>query len=187
MTKEAVQEYLQEVNSKLYPDSFSMQEYCRKNCSDVFKSKSGYYVKFEKPTIKTQFCFGHGYCGITTEEETDRAFSMAEKARKDAEYFINENLEDLNEQLKLFESDEKLFLTNYYPNNKVKIASIKSARYFGMYSFDEKYIVAELDKEEIEQLKAIVNSEIEKFTKRLNTYLKRYGLSKIHSWTYLVD
>jgi hypothetical protein len=25
------------------------------------------------------------------------------------------------------------------------------------------------------------------FTKRLNTYLKRYGLTKVHSWTYLSD
>ena len=27
----------------------------------------------------------------------------------------------------------------------------------------------------------------EQFKKRLNTYLKRYGLTKIHSWTYLSD
>ena len=32
------------------------------------------------------------------------------------------------------------------------------------------------------------DEEVKKaFIKRLNTYLKKYGLSKLHTWTYLVD
>ena len=41
--------------------------------------------------------------------------------------------------------------------------------------------------EDIKLILETLEAEKAKFLKRLNTYLKRYGLSKIHSWTYLVD
>ena len=72
-------------------------------------------------------------------------------------------------------------------NSGTKIACIKTERYFRHFPFERNRIVEQLTKKDIEELKKIVQSEKEKFTKRLNTYLKRYGLSKINSWSYLVD
>ena len=47
-----------------------------------------------------------------------------------------------------------------------------------------KLTVIELDHIEKHKRK---DGQKENFEKRLHTYLKRYGLSKLHTWTYLVD
>ena len=44
-----------------------------------------------------------------------------------------------------------------------------------------------LTEDECELLYYTARAEQEKFEKRLNTYLKRYGLSKCHYWTYWLD
>ena len=44
-----------------------------------------------------------------------------------------------------------------------------------------------LTPEEIERVKAGYQEVRQQFVKRLNTYLKKYGLSKLHTWTYLSD
>ena len=186
MSKETIQEFLQEVNEKVWATDQHMQEYVKKQCSDVFKSKGGYFVEFEKPSIKTRFCFGHGQNGISTQEEVEIACDNAEYARTNEGYFLRENLEQFDEMLEMLNGREKLYLMQNYRKDS-KIACVRSEGYFWHYEWDRKLIVEELSQEDVEELKKIVQSEKEKFRKRLNTYLKRYGLSKIHSWTYLVD
>lgn len=185
MSKETIQEWFDEVIQKKWGNSKSMVAYCQKKCSDVFKSHSGYLVEFEKPDIKTRFCFGHGFCGITTKEDTENAFACADKARKDIQYFLNENLAKYKEWLELLESDETLFLLSSYSGTKA--CSIRTESYLWQYQYEKDRVVEELNEEDKKNLKEIILSEKAKFEKRLNTYLKRYGLSKIHSWTYLVD
>lgn len=186
MSKETIQEFLNEVNEKIWADSKRMQDYEKSQCSDVYKSAGGHFVEFEKPYIKKDFCFGHGQNGISTEEDSDRASGMAEHARTSESYFIEENLSQYDEMLKELNGDEKLYLMQNY-RKPSKIACVRSEGYFRHYEWDRDKIVEELSQSDIEGLKAMVQSEKAKFTKRLNTYLKRYGLSKIHSWTYLVD
>lgn len=188
MTKETVKEYLEEVNTKVWAKSPDMQEYCRKKCSDVFKSKKGYLLEFEKPVIKKNFCFGHGYNGISTQEEVNIACDNARNARTNENYFLEENLERYDEWLKILDSEQSLYLfTSYKKDANVKIVYLRTAEYLRIYPWDKDSIVQELDNEEIEELRQIVLSERAKFVKRLNTYLKKYGLSKINAWTYLVD
>lgn len=186
MSKEAIQEYLNEVNEKLWADSKKMQDFIAKECSDVFKTEAGYLIVFDKPRIKKDFCFGHGQNGISTQEEVEIACHNAAYARTNENYFLEENLEQFEEWLKMLDGDEKLYLVpqHYKPT---KVACIRSEYYFQRYEWERKKILEELSQSDIEKLKQVIISEKEKFTKRLNSYLKRYGLSKIHSWTYLVD
>lgn len=186
MSKETIQEYLEEVNTKVWADSKDMQEYCKKKCSDVFKSTGGYFVEFEKPTIKKDFCFGHGQNGISTQEEVEIACDNAQYARTNEGYFLKENLEQFDEWMEMLNGRDKLYLMQNYRKTS-KIACVRTETYFWHYQWDRDKIVEELSTADIEKLKEIVLSEKAKFTKRLNTYLKRYGLSKVHSWTYLVD
>ena len=44
-----------------------------------------------------------------------------------------------------------------------------------------------LDKEDIQLIIDGLEIVLKNFEKRLDTYLKKYGLSKIQTWTYLVD
>lgn len=187
MTKETVQKFLDEINTKVWTNDCSMQEYCRKKCSDVFESKLGYLVEFEKPSIKKDFCFGHGYCGITTEEETQKAFDNALNAKTNENYFIRENLEWYERYLELLNDTKYWDLHLVVRNKNTKICSLKSEKYFCHYEWERKNIVETLSTDDIEKIREIIELEKEKFLKRLNTYLKKYGLSKVHSWTYLVD
>lgn len=186
MSKETIQEYLNEVNEKLWADSKRMQDYVKKECSDVFKTSGGHYIVFEKPSIKKDFCFGHGQNGISTQEEVEIACDNAQYARTNESYFLEENLGQFNEWMEMLEGQEKLYLVpqHYKPT---KVACIRSEYYFQRYEWEKEKIFEELSQCDIEGLKKMVLNEKEKFVKRLNTYLKRYGLSKIHSWTYLVD
>ena len=51
----------------------------------------------------------------------------------------------------------------------------------------KEFINGELSKSDIQKILNILAEELQKFAKRLNTYLKRYGLSKVHSWSYWRD
>ena len=186
MTKEAIQEYLNEVNEKLWNNDKKMQDYIKKECSDVYKTSGGQLILFEKPRIKKDFCFGHGQNGISTDEETNAAFESAQYARTNEGYFLKENLEWFDEWMEMLNGHETLYLVpqHYKPT---RVACIRSEYYFRRYEWERDKIIEELSAYDIEELKKVVLSEKEKFVKRLNTYLKRYGLSKIHSWTYLVD
>lgn len=70
---------------------------------------------------------------------------------------------------------------------KKKVGFVVDDDYLLHYPFYEKNIIEELDEQDREKLLKICESEKDKFLKRLSTYLKKYGLSKVHTWTYLVD
>ena len=55
----------------------------------------------------------------------------------------------------------------------------------GYYSKDK--VVYRLNEEDKKNLIKIIDEEIEKFTKRLNSYLKRYGTECVRSWTYSMN
>lgn len=169
-----------------------------------------YYLAIEKEEIKKSFCFGHGQNGKTTTEETHNACDMAQHARTSERYFLNENLQGINQKILnlkyfLLESEEekeeyyknhrndlnysiqfeKVYLQKTY-TNKADFNSL-SASDFERCSWLKNNIIRELTKDEIKKIVEMLEKEKLDFTKRLNTYLKRYGLSKIKSWTYLVD
>ena len=73
---------------------------------------------------------------------------------------------------------------NYY--NQPKDSKLKSVRFVKWFE------VAEPDWQELteNEVTALIKGyEIvkENFIKRLNTYLKKYGLSKVNSWSYWQD
>ena len=161
-----------------------------------------YYIHFENPRIQTRFCFGHGYCGVSTQEEENDAANMAHYAATNEQYFIDENLRGINEKI----ADLQEILNHDYASECVVIENnlrntqevfYQRALYF---EHENKYIdnyycghnitdqvIRKLTKDEIQLLIDALNEIKADFTKRLNSYLKRYGLSKIDTWTYLVD
>jgi len=168
-------------------NSPNMQKYCIGELSNGYELQNGFLVEFTKPRIKKDFCFGAGYCGLTTNEEWERANKMAEHARSSEDYFIKKNFEENFEQIeKVLNSEEKIYFLPYKPYGNV--AYLKTEKYMVIYANDtEKNIAVQIPKIDIEGLKGILQEEKQKFMKRLNTYLKKYGLSKINSWSYLVD
>ena len=157
------------------------------------------FLGFKKPSIQTRFCFGYGQNGISTEEDYEGARSQERNMETNQQAFINANLEDLNKSIKNLQE----FIDNFFDNkntcfssryNKIFICK-NSYNHLAYLAWSWDYdnirnkddIIKEATKEDLLLIIEVYKQQIENFKKRLNTYLKRYGLSKLTTWTYLVD
>lgn len=157
------------------------------------------FLCFEKPSIKTRFCFGYGQNGVTTDEDFDRASAQQHFLNTNQQAFVDANLEDLNKSIKkietfinqLLDKKEKCFSSRY---NKIFICK-NSCDHLAYLAWSWNYdnirnkedIIKEATKDDLLLIIEVYKQQIENFKKRLNTYLKKYGLSKLHTWTYLID
>ena len=157
------------------------------------------FLCFEKPSIQTRFCFGYGQNGISSDGDFNRACEQERNMETNQQAFINANLEGLNKSIEDIETfisqwkdkEEKFFSSRY---NKIFICknSYEHKAYL-TWSWDydniinKEMIIREATKEDLLLIIEVYKQQIENFKKRLNTYLKRYGLSKLRTWTYLVD
>lgn len=74
-------------------------------------------------------------------------------------------------------------LVKVYENSQIRHLCVMS-------SFDaqeDRRVVRVLTDDEVKMVKDAVERQKAKFMKRLNSYLKRYGLSKINAWSYFRD
>lgn len=180
-----------------------MIDYCIKEASIIVNLPSGWLYAIKKPQIETRFCFGYGCQSLDYEEANE----LAGEARKNVNNFLNENLEGLNKWIKDLEeiketwSDEhwnRLFILEichtwdlpeckiidlWWLNNREALefntAELRKHRF--------RTDTRELTKEDIEALIEGFKEARELFKKRLQTYLKRFWLSKVHTWTYWAD
>lgn len=181
---------------KIYTNDASMFEYCAGRISNCLKLECGLLYEFEKPRVKKDFCFGAGQNGICTTEDWQDANDMVSVANNDNGYFIQKNMDDaFGTYKRLFEDMERGWAlyakATSYCNYKgeLKIAYIYSEKHLvNRFQWDDdKDTYTKLTDKDIENLKAVIKEEQDKFGKRLNTYLKRYGLSKVHAWSYISD
>ena len=196
MMKEAKQ-VVREQYEKVW-DSEKMVEHC-------VKSVSGYtmigdvMVTAEKPSIKTDFWFGeHTY-------DYDEVCEEASRASESEQYFIRENLwgcssKNLLDALNGRDSrgydtsfDVYVIRGKYYSqDDDCKLGYVQALRfgtdpeeYFATRNGTQDY--RPLTDDEKDQMREFLEGEVEKFRKRLNTYLKRYGLTKCHYGVYWAD
>lgn len=182
------------LTNEVWQKSPKMVDYCMKKTAYIIPLDNEDIATIDKPDIETSFCFGYGYCGVSDEEDYQDAAKMASHARTNQDYFINENLKGINELLEALRSnDNKVYkFIHYNPspdNSHLKEFTIidkwtnpkEDIHYRYLRGFSECS-----DQERAEIIKGYEEVKT-KFVKRLNTYLKRYGLSKIRSWAYLSD
>lgn len=181
-------------NLKLVWDDPKMVEFCSKNAEQVVETEDGWLIEVERQNIKKHFCFGYGYCGISDEEDEDRASNMAHHARTDVDYFIKENLEEYNRRIKnLKEHDAYVSLTGHYysqkPGCKLQHYTCDYGCHYGSWNenLNDTTKWKKLSENDKNELISAFERAKESLLKRLNTYLKKYGLSKLSVWTYLVD
>lgn len=192
--------------------SAKMAEFYRKDWYyDVIKLNDDEYFAIHKPKIETNFCFGFGYCGVTTDEDMERAGSLAEKARTSQDRFISENLRPLNNEIAtikyhLLRMDNFEKAEEYYNKNNnliqyadtMRVPVIYSCRDDRRFEFTLEYVDSDrvcgniyikrrATKDDLLKILSANENAREKFAKRLSTYLKKYGLTKLNVWTYLVD
>ena len=175
-------EKLENELKKLFGDDEWHIKYWMSETSAVVELENNEIHLIQKQKIQTSFCFGYGYCGISDEESENNAYKMANHAKTQESYFINQNLKFFDARIKeLTENEEVYTCRKYFDNEKVVEYITRDA-----YRF-ENMKVRKLSDTEKEKLLEAYKTEKAKMEKRLNTYLKRYGLSKIKSWSYLSD
>lgn len=170
------------------------KEYCKKTTFGVLKFEDNTYLQFKKPIIETSFCFGYGYCGVSSVEDEQRASDMEEYARTNEKYFLDENLEQVDSRIKILkevlESDYKVICfmkdeqeVSYCDYKKMGDKIVDKAY---CHDYTNKIYRVATNKEVKLILKAYQEVRAS-FEKRLHTYLKKYGLSKLRTWTFLSD
>lgn len=150
-----------------------MVNYCLKEAAVIVNTNQGLFT-IDKPTMQKSFYFGYD----NSIESYNNIKALTLNAEKYTEYFKKENLEELNEKLRILKDDKKVIYISSYKKTNIKLWAVDDS-----WGFEKEVLN---DKNRSLLVEAYEN-ELERFSKRLDTYLKKYGLSKIKTNTYLID
>ena len=126
------------------------------------------FFMISKESIETRFCF-------SDEGAAYEYYKTLDKGDNLEKHFLRKNTKLFIEQIEMLKKAER-----YDP---VKINYNKKAIYFSYSEYDTEN-TRFLTSEETKQIKAALEYALNLHKKRLETYLKKYGTSKIHTWTY---
>ena len=170
---------------KVWGDDLHMLEYCCKNGTPYILSGDEFFV-IDKPKIETYFCFGYqtNYSG----HEYEDAEKLRERCANSEKYFRHENTKQLEGIIcRLKDTSKKAYKQIHYQRGE-KQMSIKIPYNRDAYErMNRANELTELTESERAAVVAAYETELSKLNKRLDSYLKRYGLSKLKTWTYWQD
>lgn len=202
--KALLEEYMAEWE-KVWPGDERMLDYNRKRFNYAVRLENGGILYFEKPSIKTEFCFGYSTCGQGA--EYDEANEACRKANSE-EYFLRANLDPYDEEIKALECNceydhengercysyegKAWYLVRQDYNSQTAPLNLWEFHAYCPWSVkNEPYRypkeLVKMSDADRKTILAAAKHERDKFEKRLHTYLKRYGTSKLRTWTYWVD
>ena len=149
----------------------------------LIRLSNGKIVEIEKPKMQTNFCFGYGWVDPNGEEE-NAADEMAEYAKESQEYFIKKNLKQVDEIIERAKNPGyKGYLWSSGTENIYTVSCMDEYSMINTYKNRGEELTEEDKTTYINALQACKA----RFEKRLQTYLKRYGMSKIRTWSYVID
>lgn len=160
--------------------------------TDVIKVDDEHYITFEKQEMEKSFCFGYSdIYGPTSEEANKACENFGEKE------FKERNLSKFDRKyervLKHLEKHETVILRLEYggcgmmKNYGAEIVYIGTDEDTPLKNGDIISLSTEDSNKVRESYKKHVQELRQAFEKRLDTYLKKYGVSKIRKWTYWAD
>ena len=155
-------------------------DYYRKNYVGAIKIQNGYWL-INKPSISNRFCFHD-------EGENYEFYKhlMADKETRLANYFKEENLAEFDNKIeRITKGDEYSHDKRVWWNPSYSDGRIELCFYCSWGTPDGNYTEC-TDEEKKLILKGLKYGR-GLFEKRLDAYLKRYGVSKLHTWTYWAD
>ena len=192
-------------------DSERMIDYCTNKVSSYAVLPDGKIITIDKQSIKKHFCFGeHGY-------DFDDAARMANYASESTEYFKRENMKYFTEWINDLETSINnghievsgnyvLIIYSSQYSGQTDDCKLASAYFLPLWEvIDAKggsAVVSELPGKTItirgrecrvataEDVKIILEAyrtAAKIHEKRVDTYLKKYGMSNVRPWTYWAD
>lgn len=185
MTQKELKEIHRQELNKFWNDK-KMTDHCLKTTNFIVRFDDGTLYGIEKPTIEKDFCFGY-HLSHTDSESYDNAQKTASNAKSNTDYFMYKNLKGLKETVKCLKEniDNVIVYAHYTGQHKdLKLRSWTTQDYYNSKDYAPQ---RNLTKDEVERLISGYEEVIKDFTKRLQTYLKRYGMTKVRTWTYWID
>lgn len=196
--KKLKEKYMDIICKDVWASSERMQEYARKTCEYVIELSNGNIIDIDKPSIQKDFCFGYGMYARSTNEEEARADALAENAETNPEYFIRENMRQIREKIAVLqealagEKEVYTFIRYYGEPDTSDLMGWKCCKLWDNpenepSDWSNLRMVRKLENDDIQRILDGYEEVGKRFMKRLQTYLKKYGLSKLNVWTYLCD
>lgn len=163
----------------------SMVKHCVNKAMLLFDLR-GKIAIIEKTGIKTDFCFGYG----VFDGDFDSAAGMAAHARKSECYFIRENHRSAPYADTINTLNSSRWIAYAAPKYCGKCEELYNVCFVRDYEYQESKLPPNafvLTADEIKAYKLVLAKAAQEHHKKINTYLKRYGLTKVNSWTYWAD
>jgi len=180
--------YHKDAEAKKKHDDY-WRPYYQKKYLAALKLTDGRFYPVERLSIQTTFCFGAGCNGVSTEEDWEGA-AKAQEAIHQFDNWLRANTEET-------ESDILGFSDPYAEGRTWRDRDLKP---FCCYYEKELRLLwrcglgsnmpddgHEPTEEERLVILAGLKLKLADITKRCKTYWKRYGASKLNTWTYLSD
>ena len=170
---------------KVWGDDLHMVEWACKNGTPYILSGDEFFV-IDKPKIKTRFCFGYqtDYSG----HEYDDAENLRERCAKSVDYFRAKNTQPFTDILcRLKDTSERAYKQIHYRRGEKQMSIAIPYNRDAYERMNRANALTELTESERAAVVAAYETELSKLNKRLDNYLKRYGLSKLKTWTYWQD
>lgn len=170
---------------KVWGDDLHMIEYSCKHGTPYILSGDEFIV-IDKPEIKTRFCFGY------QTEYSGREYKDAEKLRErcanSVDYFKRKNTEQLTGTLeRLKDTSKRAYKQIHYQRGEKQMSIAIPYNRDAYERMNRANTLTELTESERAAVVAAYETELNKLNKRLDNYLKRYGLSRLKTWTYWAD
>ncbi|MEG1684560.1 MAG: hypothetical protein RR319_01245 [Bacteroides sp.] len=190
--KQLHEEYIQEI-IKSWKDE-RMLAYFSKMNSGLYELPNGGIFAFEKLKIEKQFYYPY-HDSMDNSKSFDKANDLAEKAHNDTSVFIDKNmawykkfLDNFDEKINYRNKKMCLYRTSYGELEKMNLYEVVFLDNIQIEEESNCYLdLKKATEEEIAIIKGAYEKEYIKFSKRLASYLKRYGLSKIEATSYWAD
>lgn len=183
-----------------------MIDYCVKKAAEIVELSDGDVLPVEKQEIEKDFCFGYTLNSYNS-DSYDAAQDEAANAATNEDYFIRENMRKFKEDLDIISRQD--FDGDDLPEYVIAVCGnngIKDVTYIRIYdvinAFDNKRPVKDFPgatfkrygvecriptREEIKHIKEAYTKAAEAHEKRVRTYLKKYGMKHVNTWTYWQD
>ena len=194
-------EMITEEYKKAWSYDSHMTNYCVNKLANIAILPDGGIISIDKQSIETRFCFGEsGY-------DFEDAQKMAYHAQTSEEYFKKENMASFNEYIKDLEEALTenpryyLIIRDIHYTGQPENCRLRGTEWKRLCDVLDacggSAYLSELPGKHLEALKGHIASKQEleiileaykqardAHEKKVNAYLKRYGLSKVDSWTY---
>lgn len=177
---------------KVWGNDERMVKFCVGEVSGAVRLSNGGIAYVEKQKLDTSFCFGYSTCGQGA--EYDEASKACHHASTSEDYFREQNTADLQRMIDMLNGKDDSYGYHLYLQQKsscscgpINMYELVLLRHWDYEDHKEEYRYSELNDEDRKVLIALYEDELAKMNKRITSYLKRYGLSKVRTWTYWVD